>query len=678
MKKLLFLIFVLLHGGLTVSADNLKKPELILFSGMTTGAGSLDGPVDIASFGSPEGIAVDSHGNIFISDTGQRERDGNHTIRKITPQGVVSTLAGKSNVHGSKNGKGAAASFNEPRGIVIDTSGNLFVADTDNHMIRKITPDGTVTTFVGNGHLGYKDGVGQQAQLFNPKYLTIDGKNNLYLGHDTYVRKITPDGAISTFSGINDTTVFESVDGLSTTARFVSIYGIAADSRGNIYVTDSRSIRKISPNGSVITLAGSDNGDHKEEEKEVIFKIPGSLTVDKAGNIFVHDKDDTDDDDNDDDNNNNDVIRKITPDGVVTTIAKNIVQGDVDVDRSLALTAAADGNIFIADANNNSILKMTADGKVTTVAGGARYGINYKAGQRNPEIHTRASIACGPHETVYIAHHKTIFKINSSGMTEKYDQDFYELGKIIVNANGNIYVTDAPTRSTFSSGGGSGYSLMPKSVKNFFDAISQNRSHYNIYKVADDGKKEKITGKSEDLSRIAFGKDNQMYAANYKSVFKVKPKKLFSADLQFIAGNPNIYEDVSEDGVGKNAKFHIIVEMVVDQFNNIYVVDYNLIKKITPEGVVTTVAGSVEFEIPRNLALDDLGNLYVTESKNNIVRKIAQDGTVSTFVGKKGTAGFSEGALPGVISNPIGLSVCESSLYILMKDGAVAVVRNIF
>ena len=137
MKKLLFLIFVLLHGGLTVSADNLKKPELILFSGMTTGAGSLDGPVDIASFGSPEGIAVDSHGNIFISDTGQRERDGNHTIRKITPQGVVSTLAGKSNVHGSKNGKGAAASFNEPRGIVIDTSGNLFVADTDNHMIVK-------------------------------------------------------------------------------------------------------------------------------------------------------------------------------------------------------------------------------------------------------------------------------------------------------------------------------------------------------------------------------------------------------------------------------------------------------------------------------------------------------------------------------------------------------------
>ena len=693
-KKIFFLIafFIFSYGKTSMSAAN-TKPELILFSGKTKGSGTIDGPAKIASFHNPQGIAVDQYGNIFVADTGDRNTDINSTIRKITPSGMVSTFAGTAGAWGDKDGKGAVANFSDPRNIVIDSHGNLFVADFHNNLIRKITPDGVVSTFVGNGNFGLKDGVGTKAELFYPNHLAIDSQNNIYLSQKTYVRKITPEGAVSTLAGVNDDTVFKSVDGKAD-ARFTSINGLAVDAHGNVYVSEWYKIRRISQDGTVVTIAGDARGELKDGKgKDAVFNNAGSITIDKLGNIYVFEEENA--------------IRKVTPDGVVTTIAGNIDQSESDDDKKeipnvdgkgnqarfggqgLALSTGPDGNIYIADAKYNSIRKMTPDGTVTTITGGARYGIHYN-GEKGAGYMDKTSIACDKSETIYIANRKTIYKINSSGSTFSHDQDFEYLSSIILDTKENIYVTDAPLGLSTNAGrGGSEYSPIPKSVDNFFNSMFPKRSHYLLYKILPNGKKIKITGKPENISNIAFGHDNQLYANNFKSVFKLTPKKILSPSMKLIAGSENSHADLSVDGVGKDAKFKIILSMAVDQSNHIFVLDANRIKKITPDGVVTTIAGSdksesidgiglkAELDNPRDLKIDSQGNLYFVESKNHIVRRMTPAGVVSSFVGQRGVSGFAAGDLPGVLSKPVSISICGSSLYILMKDGAVAVVRNI-
>ena len=222
------------------------------FAGTTGTAGSTDGSAP--QFRSPAGAGFDVTGNLFVADT------ANHTIRKITPDGVSITFAGSSGAKGTTNGIGVAARFNEPRGLVFDTTGNLFVADSKNQTIRKITPAGVVSTFAGGaGVPGSTDGTtGSVARFRTPTGLGIDSAGNLYVsdrGNGT-VRKITPAGAVSTFAGaaLN----FGNTDATGSAARFREPVGIAVDSSNNVFVTDIyyNSLRKITPARVVSTVAG--------------------------------------------------------------------------------------------------------------------------------------------------------------------------------------------------------------------------------------------------------------------------------------------------------------------------------------------------------------------------------------------------------------------------------------
>jgi sugar lactone lactonase YvrE len=146
-----------------------------------------------ASLWYPEGVTVDATGNLFVADT------SNHKIRKITPAGVVTTLAG-SGAAGSIDGTGTAASFYYPSDVAVDSSGNAYVADSRNNKIRKITPSGVVTTLAGSGELGFADGQGISAKFYLPQGVAVDGSGNIYLA-DSYnyrIRKITPSGIVTT------------------------------------------------------------------------------------------------------------------------------------------------------------------------------------------------------------------------------------------------------------------------------------------------------------------------------------------------------------------------------------------------------------------------------------------------------------------------------------------------
>jgi len=213
--------------------------------------GGTDGTGAAASFNHPWGTVVDGAGNVYVTELyGQR-------IRKITPAGVVTTFAG-SGVAGSADGTGTAATFNYPSGIVMDASGNLFVADEINNKIRKITSAGVVTTFAGSGVAGAADGTGTAATLSFPVGLAIDASGNLYVGEEgnDNIRKITPTGVVTTFAGTGSE---GAVDGVGTAASFRNPWGVGVDASGNVYVGDTYNskIRKITPAGVVTTFVGT-------------------------------------------------------------------------------------------------------------------------------------------------------------------------------------------------------------------------------------------------------------------------------------------------------------------------------------------------------------------------------------------------------------------------------------
>lgn len=316
---------------------------------VTTLAGSgafgfLDGTGAAAQFNAPWGVSTDATGNVYVADY------LNNKIRKITPAGVVSTLAGST--QGFADDTGTAAQFYLPTGVATDAAGNVFVADTYNEKIRKITPSGVVTTFAGSGVYGFTDGTGAAAQFHDPFGIATDAAGNVYVAdtNNNKIRKITPTGVVSTLAG----STYGFADGTGAMAQFYRPYGVATDAAGNVYVADkdNHKIRKITPAGEVSTLAGSTQGFADGIGTAAQFNNPYGVTTDAAGNVYVGD-------------GLNNKIRKITPAGVVSTVAGSTA-GFTDgtgvaaqFSRPYGVTTDAAGNVYVGDWNNSKIRKIT-------------------------------------------------------------------------------------------------------------------------------------------------------------------------------------------------------------------------------------------------------------------------------------------------------------------------------
>ena len=215
---------------------------------------------------------------------------GNHTIRKITPDGDVSTIAGSGNP-GNTDGNGWLQVLKTPWGIAVDGSGNVYVADADNHSIRKIAHNGDVTTIAGSGTSGSADGNGSAASFNFPNGVAVDGSGNVYVAdrNNHTIRKITPNGDVTTIAGTGST---GSMDGNGTSASFNNPYGVAVDGSGNVYVADTgnHTIRKITPNGDVTTIAGTGStGSMDDNGTSASFSSPIGITIDGSSNVYVAD-----------------------------------------------------------------------------------------------------------------------------------------------------------------------------------------------------------------------------------------------------------------------------------------------------------------------------------------------------------------------------------------------------
>lgn len=307
-----------------------------------------------AGYAEPFGVAVDRAGNVYVADAGQHNQ-----IRKIAPDGAQSVLAGSGEGHA--DGTGAAASFNTPSGIALDAGGNLIVADTGNHVIRKVSMAGVVTTLAGSGVAGFADGAGRQAQFNGPLGVAADKAGNVYVA-DTYndrIRKIAPDGSVSTLAG----SLPGLADGPAAAALFDTPTGIALDARGNLFVADTQhgAIRKLGIDGLVSTLAVTD-----KEADDPLLRRPLALAVSHDGFLYVGDM-------------ARGRILQLAPTGELrglTGIGIDIQIGDatsVRFGRPAALALDRHGALYATDATARVVRKLTvrAAGAAPSQAGPA-------------------------------------------------------------------------------------------------------------------------------------------------------------------------------------------------------------------------------------------------------------------------------------------------------------------
>lgn len=575
---------------------------------------SVDGTGTAAQFSAPRGITVDAAGNLYVADA------SNHTIRKVSSSGVVTTLAGVAGSAGTT--ADTPAKFHEPFGVAVDSAGTIYVSDTNNNAIRKITPAGVVTTLAGGAGPGYADATGTAAKFKEPHGIAVDAAGNVYVAdyENHVVRKVTPTGVVTTLAGTANAT--GTTDGQGAAARFMALQGLTVDGTGNVYVADggSRSIRKITPSGLVSTVIGGSSNP--------VFGSPRGLTIDAtASALYVTDF-------------SAHIVMKVTlPGGVVSTVAGTApTAGSTDGTPTSALFNAPSSiamdsanNLYVADTANNTIRKISSLGSVSTLAGLA--GRSNSVDGKGDAARFEEPYAVATDGTyVYVADHTdhTIRKVSRDGTV----------------------TTLAGKAGTFGSTDGTG-----------------TAARFNT-----------LTGIAADSFGTVYVADS-----GNATVRKITATGVVTT-LAGKAGTKG-----STDATGTAARFAAPSGIAVDSAGNVFVVDSeaSTVRKITPGGVVSTVAGSANsngfingpgatarFAVPFDVAVDLMGNLYITDRNNSAIRKVSSGGDVTTLAGS-GKAGFTNGiGAAASFTFPSGIAV-DSAGVVYAADTDNQVIRKI-
>jgi sugar lactone lactonase YvrE len=647
--------------------------------------GSEDGPGKSARFYSPRGIAVDANGNVYVADT------VNNTIRKITPAGMVSTLAGTARVFGVGmspdtrppfDGTGPNAIFNNPEGIAVDQTGVIYVTDKMAFQVRRVTPEGVVTTIAGAvSQIGPVDGTGPGARFGAASGAAVDAAGNLYVSEWTshVIRKVTPAGVVTTIAGKADQS--GNVDGTGDAARFFQPNGLAIDGDGNLYVADTINctIRKVTPAGVVTTVAGlAGSAGHVDGDAATArFRRPMGVARDASGNMYVADS-------------FNSVIRKITPAGVVSTLAGQPgIKGSTDgvgaaaqfrTPTSLAVDAA--GFIYVADEADNTIRKVAPDGTVTTLAG---LGIDFSFGNNdglNARFDRLGSAAVGPAGEVYVADtfNATIRKVAPDGVVTTFagkagvrghadgpgaDARFDQPYALTLAADGSLYVAD-PGNDTIRK-------ITPAGVVTTLagDPVAPAA---HVDGAGSDARFSFPSGIVADATGAVYVADSDNHVIRRISA---------TGEVTTIAGQPGM--DGDADGTGTTARFREPAGLALDATGNLLVADTaaQTIRKVTPAGVVTTVAGkagvagetdgdlaTARFQNPAAVTADAGGNVYVADAGNHLIRRISADGKVTTLGGLVRADGYANGVgVRSRFTSPPGIAIDRAGR-LLVTSGA--------
>jgi sugar lactone lactonase YvrE len=653
-----------LAGCMTAEGPVEKAVVWKTFAGQPGGLGNVDGAGASARFCQPCAVACDAAGNAYVADY------YNYVIRKVAPDGQVTTLAGCVGEPGFSDGVGSAARFDRPAGLCVDAAGSLYVADSGNHTVRKVTADGAVTTVAGRaGDAGCADGGGREARFRSPLDVAADGAGNIYVADtgNQLVRRLSAAGAVTTLAGklewANGAAVGGYADGKGSAARFRSPRGLAADGAGNLFVADSENavLRKISADGTVRTLAGlaGSAGFANGTNAAARFSYPQGLGVDAAGNLYVADT-------------GNLVIRRVTPAGSVSTVTNGAARfpmpRDVAVDRR--------GNVLVADNDSQTISVIAPRGGATVLAGSAsRHGA---AEGRATEA--RFSRPWGLAE-------------DGKGGLVVADNFNHALRRI--GPDGVVTTLCGKAGSSGSSDGAGG------AARFFWPAgLARDRAgalyvadsgNHTVRRVAADGSVATLAGSAGS----AGGADGTADKARFSCPSDVACDGfggLVVADranhaIRRISGAGAVTTLAGRlgqagraNGAGGAALFNSPSGVAVDALGNVYVADTgnHAVRKITPAGEVSTLAGCAgirgaadgrgafaRFNGPSDVEVDEAGDVYVADRDNHLIRRISADGTVVTVGGYPNAMTCAEGvACESRFAQPTALAFINGTLYV--------------
>lgn len=606
-------------------------------------------------------------------------------------------IAGSPGGPGSLDGKGSAARFNQPAGLVSDNEGNIFVADSENHVVRKLDKNGVVTTLAGKpGQAGNVDGSAVGARFAALSALAIDGTGHVYVADRHALRKISPQGTVATLAGAQESS--GSSDGSSRNARFSRPLGIAVDGSGTVYVADSgnHSIRKISPDGQVSTIAGApgDAGFADGDTSQARFNDPAGIALDGRGNLYVADR-------------GNRAIRMISADGMVSTlradssiVGPSSLSGDAIVlDGPQGIAIGSDGMLYVTDARNagpkgycvghGSIRVISLSGRMTTFAGTSKTCGSEDGHGTHARFNFPTGITMTPAGELFVSdtHNHTIRKITEAGYVSTAagmarqvghadgagsDARFVTLTAIAADGSGMLYSADVG----YLAGENSALIRTIASNTRVATHSGQRGAGYADGSI-DSAQFDRPNG-------LTFDRAGNLYIADtYNAVIrKISPNGLVTT----LAGLAGVRGSI--DGTGSSARFHFPAAIAADGLGNLIVADichdtdgaYGAsIRKISQDGAVSTIAGQAceggsndgigavaRFIYPSGIAVDRDNAIFITDSLAHTVRRISKDGMVTTIAGMPGTSGDADGTTAVArFNSPAGLAIDEDgNLYI--------------
>ncbi|WP_338847949.1 hypothetical protein V8J88_04045 [Massilia sp. W12] len=659
----------------TPSASQLSRIELL--AGDTGGDGNVDGNVADAHYFNPGPMVFDASGKLYLSDS------GNHTIRVIGRDGKVSTLAGLAGVAGSSDGLANQARFAHPDGIAVDEAGNVYVADRDNHVLRKISPDGMVSTLAGQtGVAGVADGVGAQASLSRPGALLFGPDRRLYLADSEHglIRTIDLSGRVGTLA-LNGP-IHSPDNGVPFSRHFGAISGMAFDRAGNLYVSDSEYavVQRISPSGELSLFAGKPQNNAQAlresidgQGRNAQFIAPARLALDLQGNVLLSDLYS---------------LRKIAPDATVSTLSQATQQMPFLSVQGIAVRP--DGEVLLSIANYS----------VDRIASNGISGLYSRAGGADFKPLSPARV-------------ERILRSNNVQITVDFSRPGFGSSRFCLGSDGALYLTDGQGAVHRLDGNGSisTRTMIGEPARNGITqiphpgAIAQDgagniflSSGYNLYRIAANGMVTQIAGRRDDaslpahiarlfesVSGLAALPDGTLFAADalLHCIFKITP----GGAVSIFAGAPGSRGD--SNGQGQAARFKSPQGLALDAAGNLYVADSEnyLVRKISPDGQVSTAAGQagvagdtdgVSASLGRvsELALNAQGEIYLLEEGKQWLRKIGRNGSLSTVAGSRGKIGNQPGPLPGSLGKTLqGLAVAGDGTVYLGSDRALLALR---
>ena len=652
-------IYIARHGHNLISRIDQKGMLADVVGTGASGHSGDGGPALKAQLRVPAGLTFDADGNLYIAD-----RD-NHRVRKVDKKGIITTVAGNGTAGFSGDGGPATqASLNLPSGVVVDKKGNLYIADRSNDRVRMVNTKGIIQTIAGNGHEGYHgDNMpALKATLDKPFGLALDKDNNLYIADrgNNRIRKVDRSGMISTVAG-DGGYYFIGDNGPAYRASIAGPTDVAVDGKGNIYIADRNNnrIRVVNKLGMIRTLMGTGQQDYNgdsELARETNLHLPFGVALDKNGDLLVIDR-------------SHYRIRKLILKGNrVTTVAGNglkLFGGDggpaqgANIEFPHGIDVDSKDNVIFADKAHYRIRKITPQGIISTIVGN---GIRGNIGDGGPAL--KASVFP---TRMRLNHKDEIFfispsgfislvrKVNTQGIIDEYittsDADYQEA--VLTSGSGASSKSEITVISQFSD-------LALDKKGNLYLA---DRINHQIRKFSPQGKITTIAGTGEfnyfgdggpatqaafrDPAAITLDEAGNLYVADAANnmIRKIDTQGIIST----IAGTGK-HQDSGDGGPALKASLRSIASLVFSPAGELHIVETNThhIRKIKKDGTIVTVAGrpgiqgnfgdggpatKAMLKQPADIAFDSKGNMYITDMGNNSIRKVDTKGIITTLAG---------------------------------------------